>query len=68
MFDTRFLNVNTYNVSTMKRINATEKNFQQTPFYTRENTNLLTKEASIPRSEAAEQGVIATLHARGAEV
>ena len=42
----------------MKRINAKWKVFQQTSIYIRENASLLAKEASIPTSEAAEQGVI----------
>ncbi|WP_214019591.1 hypothetical protein [Methanoculleus sp.] len=52
----------------MKHINAKGEVFQQTSVYIRENVYLLAKEASIPMSEAAEQGVIAALRARGVEV
>jgi post-segregation antitoxin (ccd killing protein) len=52
----------------MKRINAKGEVVQQTSIYTRENAYLLAKEASIPMSEAAEQGVITALRARGVEV
>jgi len=52
----------------MRRINTKGEVFQQTSIYIRENAYLLAKEASIPTSEAAEQGVVAALHARGAEV
>lgn len=68
LFDTRFLSGNTYHVSTMKRINTKGEVFQQTSIYIRENAYLLAKEASIPTSEAAEQGLVAALHTRGAEV
>jgi len=68
LLGTRFLSGNTYHISTMKRINAKGKAFQQTSIYIRENANLLAKEASIPTSEAAEQGVVAALHARDAEI
>lgn len=52
----------------MKRINAKGEVFQQISIYIRENVYLLAKEASIPISEAAGQGVIAALRARGVEV
>lgn len=52
----------------MKHINAKGEIFQQTSVRIRENVYLLAKEASIPISEAAEQGVIAALRARGVEV
>ncbi len=52
----------------MKRINAKREVFWQTSIYIYENIYLLAKEASIPRSEVAEQGVIAALRARGTEV
>lgn len=68
LYDTRLLRGNTRHASTMKRINAKGEVFQQTSIYIRENVYLLAKEASIPMSEAAEQGVIAALHARGVEV
>ncbi|WOX56365.1 MULTISPECIES: hypothetical protein [unclassified Methanoculleus] len=52
----------------MKRINAKGEVFQQTSIYIRENVYLLAREERIPMSEAAEQGVIAALRARGVEV
>ncbi|HNV38137.1 MAG: hypothetical protein BWX50_00941 [Euryarchaeota archaeon ADurb.Bin009] len=51
----------------MKHINAKGKVFLQTSARIRENVCLLAKEERIPKSEAAEQGVIAALHARGVE-
>ena len=68
MFDTLSLRGHNSHVLTMKRINAKGEVVQQTSIYTRENAYLLAKEASIPMSEAAEQGVIAALRARGVEV
>lgn len=44
---------------TMKRINVRGATFQQTSTRIHENAYLLVKGASIPISEAAEQGVIA---------
>jgi len=68
LFDTRFLSGYTCHVSAMKRINAKGEVFQQTSIYIRENVYLLAREERIPMSEAAEQGVIAALRARGVEV
>ena len=68
LFDTLSLRGHNSHVLTMKRINAKGEVVQQTSIYTRENAYLLAKEASIPMSEAAEQGVIAALRARGVEV
>lgn len=52
----------------MRYIDAQGREFHQTSIRIRENVYLLAKEASIPMSEAAEQGVIAALRARGIEV
>jgi hypothetical protein len=68
VFVTTYLRGYAYHVPAMKRINAKGEVFQQTSVYIRENVYLLAKEASIPMSEAAEQGVIAALRARGVEV
>jgi len=51
----------------MKHINAKGEVFQQISVRIRENVYLLAKEESVPISEAAEQGVIAALRARGVE-
>ena len=52
----------------MRHIDAKGEVFQQTSVRIHENVYLLAKDEKIPMSEAAEQGVIATLHARGVEV
>ncbi|MDK2889609.1 MAG: hypothetical protein PWR21_241 [Methanoculleus sp.] len=55
-------------IKAMKHINAKGEVFQQTSVRIRENVYLLAKKEELPISEAAEQGVIAALRARGVEV